>query len=81
MGETCGLKLIYNTTELKSACKICDQHAKKNRRLQKMRSDVLRWQCEGNRWATIEKTNADILEIQAQLDDLDRSHDARVRGM
>lgn len=81
MGETCGLKLIYNTTELKASCKLCDQHAKKTRRVKKMRADVERWQYEGNRWATIEKTNADILEIEGQLDDIERSHDERVQSM
>jgi hypothetical protein len=81
MGETCGLKLINYTTEIQANCKVCDQITKKKRRVKKMKDDVQRWQYEGNRWATIEKTNDDIAEINGQIQDLARLHDERTNSV
>ncbi|KAK0629308.1 hypothetical protein B0T17DRAFT_615099 [Bombardia bombarda] len=80
-GETCGLKLVYSTTYLTGQCKICDQVNKKDRRIRKMTEDIQRWQREGNRRATIEKTTQDIVEIQNQIDDLWRSHQDKKRSI
>ncbi|KAK1826831.1 hypothetical protein QBC39DRAFT_268349 [Podospora conica] len=81
MGETCGLKLINDTTRINGDCKICDQIRKKQRRVEKMKKDIQRWQYEGNRWATIDKTNEDIAEIDNQIDDLFRTHEMRKHGL
>ncbi len=54
-GETCGLKLVYETIYAQGQCKLCDQIAKKERRAAKMRDDIQRWQREGNRRATVEE--------------------------
>ncbi|KPA42348.1 hypothetical protein FLAG1_04776 [Fusarium langsethiae] len=56
MGETCGLKLVYETKDERDACKLCHDIEKKQRRYDKMWRDVQRWQREGNRNATIERT-------------------------
>jgi hypothetical protein len=80
-GETCGLKLIYNTTLQSGQCRMCDQIAKKQRRVRKMVADIDRWRREGGRSATIEKTEQDIQEIQEQIASLQASHNERVRAM
>ncbi|KAK4214143.1 hypothetical protein QBC37DRAFT_284451 [Rhypophila decipiens] len=77
-GETCGLKLVYNTTPVGAVCKICDQITKKNRRVTKMYDDIYRWQREGNRRATIEKTERDIMEINYQISELQNTHHERM---
>ena len=76
-GETCGLKLIYNTYLEADECKHCEAMHKKQRRVHKMLDDVKRWTCEGNRRATIEKTQLEIGALQGQIGDLWREHEAR----
>jgi hypothetical protein len=76
-GETCGLKLVYDTTYQSGQCKLCDQIQKKYRRVHKMQTDIARWQREGNRVATIEKTEADIQEISAQIQEIMNHHNER----
>lgn len=80
-GETCGLKLVYDTSYQPSVCKICEQVTKKERRVRKMVDDIKRWHREGGRTATIEKTQRDIAEIQMQIHDLWRSHDEKIRSL
>lgn len=80
-GETCGLKLVYDTSYQPGQCKICDQISKKDRRVRKMSEDILRWQREGNRRATIEKTQQDISEIQIQINELWHSHQEKQRSI
>ena len=74
MGETCGLKLVYDTLFNPGLCKVCEQIEKKERRVRKMTDDVRRWQHEGNRRATIEKTTEDIELIKSQISDLWGGH-------
>lgn len=76
-GETCGLKLVYNTILESGQCKLCDQIQKKYRRVHKMQTDIQRWQREGNRSATIEKTEGDIQEISGQIQEIMNQHAER----
>lgn len=78
-GETCGLKLVYDTTYQQGNCRLCEQIQKKNRRVNKMAQDIQRWQREGNRRATIEKTEGDIQEITAQISEIWSQHQDRQR--
>lgn len=80
-GETCGLKLVYETVFASSHCKICDQITKKNKRVRKMAEDIARWEREGNRRATIEKTEQDIVGVQSQIADLWRVHQEKQRSI
>ncbi|EPE02129.1 hypothetical protein F503_06133 [Ophiostoma piceae UAMH 11346] len=76
-GETCGLKLVYTTSYKSENCKLCEQIEKKNRRLEKLQRDVERWRQEGNRPATIEKTERDIEEIAERVNQLWEDHIGR----
>ncbi|XWW94882.1 hypothetical protein V2A60_002831 [Cordyceps javanica] len=67
MGETCGLKLVYDTKREADACKLCHDIEKKQRRYDKMARDVERWQREGNRRATIERTCGEMREVADQI--------------
>jgi hypothetical protein len=78
IGETCGLKLVYDTTYQKEPCRLCDQIQKKCRRVHKMQADIARWEKEGNRIATIEKTKGDIQEITAQIKLITNQHNERL---
>ncbi len=80
-GETCGLKLVYDTVYADGRCKLCDQVEKKDRRVEKMELDIQRWQREGNRKATIEKTIMDMEEIHTQIARILTDHISRERDM
>ncbi|EJT75080.1 hypothetical protein GGTG_08918 [Gaeumannomyces tritici R3-111a-1] len=78
-GETCGLKLVYETFHQASTCRLCEQLEKKQRRYNKMAADVERWSREGGRPATIEKTQQDMYEISQQMNAIYLEHQARER--
>ncbi len=78
-GETCGLKLVYDTAYSNEPCKLCEQMTKKERRLTKMKNDIQRWTYEGNRKATIEKTQDDIDDIKVQIERIQKEHLERER--
>ena len=80
-GETCGLKLVYDTNYHPTRCKLCDQIDKKERRWNKMMADVERWRREGNRKATIAKTEDDMEEVRMQINKIWNDHEARKRDM
>ena len=79
-GETCGLKLVMDTLGEPDVCKICEQVYKKRRRQTKLMQDVARWQKEGNRRATIEKTQQDIQDIECSIEELEQSHRSKTGG-
>ncbi|TLS29619.1 hypothetical protein PpBr36_02084 [Pyricularia pennisetigena] len=80
-GETCGLKLVYDTDYLPNQCRICDNVHKKTRRYYKMAADVERWRHEGGRTATIEKTEDDMDELSRQIANLNAEHATRVSSV
>ncbi|ODA80902.1 hypothetical protein RJ55_03862 [Drechmeria coniospora] len=81
MGETCGLKLIYKTKSIPDVCKLCGDMAKKQRRYDKMYWNVKRWEGEGNRRATIERTNGEMLELQRQIKGMSDEHAYKLRNL
>ncbi|KAK1675326.1 hypothetical protein BDP55DRAFT_552778 [Colletotrichum godetiae] len=77
-GETCGLKLVFETITNEDRCKLCYDMDKKYRRLTKMQGDVARWRQEGNRKATVERTDLEIQLVQGQIQDMNNQHWTRV---
>lgn len=77
-GETCGLKLVYDTNYKNENCKLCDQIEKKERRYNKMLQDVQRWRNEGNRRATIEKTECDMEEVRQAIAKIWNEHQEKL---
>ncbi|EGS18404.1 uncharacterized protein CTHT_0064300 [Thermochaetoides thermophila DSM 1495] len=80
MGETCGLRLVMTAYFQEDICKLCDEINKKQRRIEKMSQDIARWKLEGNRRATIDRTTAEIKEIEMKLDRLRVQHEGRIKG-
>ncbi|SPJ80253.1 uncharacterized protein FTOL_08645 [Fusarium torulosum] len=81
IGETCGLKLVYETKKEEDICKLCQNTEKKRRRYGKMYLDVQRWQREGNRNATIERTRDEMHDILGQIWHMEKEHDERLRNL
>ncbi|ETR97455.1 hypothetical protein M419DRAFT_91501 [Trichoderma reesei RUT C-30] len=77
MGETCGLKLVYHTIPDPDVCRLCHDREKKERRLNKMIADVERWKQEGNRTATIERTEGEMAIVQEQICAMNKEHALR----
>lgn len=81
MGETCGLKLVYETKVEHDVCKLCHDTEKKQRRYDKMYRDVQRWQMEGNRNATIERTCGEMEEVVGQIQRMRDEHGHRLQSL
>lgn len=58
---------------------MCDQIEKKERRYNKMAQDVERWRREGNRKATIEKTEYDMEEVRMAIEKIWGEHQEKLR--
>ncbi|KAI1116551.1 hypothetical protein F5Y14DRAFT_68290 [Nemania sp. NC0429] len=76
-GETCGLKFIYNTIADPDICKLCKDIEKKQRKYNKLMSDVDRWSREANRSATIEKARREIVEVTQAINSMSEEHQMR----
>ncbi|KAH9907165.1 hypothetical protein F4778DRAFT_525592 [Xylariomycetidae sp. FL2044] len=76
-GETCGLKLVYGTNQELDNCKLCKDMEKKQRKYKKLESDIYRWQREGNRTATIEKAQRDMVEVSEAIHSMYQQHEHR----
>ncbi|KAL7920286.1 hypothetical protein ACQKWADRAFT_299027 [Trichoderma austrokoningii] len=81
MGETCGLKLVYETKAELDVCKLCHDTEKKQRRYDKMYRDVERWKKEGNRTATIERTCGEMSEVVGQIQRMREEHGHRLQSL
>lgn len=74
-GETCGLKFVQDTTYEPDVCKLCKDIEKKNRRRQKLESDIARWSVDrSTRSASIDKARNDLAEVRMALDTMLQRH-------
>ena len=68
---------MFDTHVEEDKCKLCKDMEKKQRRYSKLQADILRWQREGNRSATIEKAQRDIGEVTEALRNMSQQHEMR----
>lgn len=80
-GETCGMKLVYQTLDEPDVCRLCQDIEKKQRRIDKMSRDIDRWRREGNRTATIERTTTEMYEVEGQIRDKRQEHWERLNNI
>ncbi|CAI6089208.1 unnamed protein product [Clonostachys chloroleuca] len=81
IGQTCGLMLVYETEEQPTICAVCCHIRRKLRRYDKMWQDVRRWQHEGGKPATVERTCKEMRVILEEIQGLKNNHDARCRPL
>ncbi|KAI0405075.1 hypothetical protein F4802DRAFT_597489 [Xylaria palmicola] len=79
-GETCGLKFVYNTIRDPEKCKLCKDIEKKQRKQNKLASDIARWSRENNRTASIEKAERDRYEVTQAINKMMEQHQIRAWG-
>lgn len=74
IGETCGLKLVGHRVDVEDKCKLCHDIDRKTRRLKKMADDMARWRRDGNRPATIERTQDEYMLVESQRYEMEVQH-------
>jgi hypothetical protein len=82
MGETCGMRLVYENTPEEKHCKICMKLATKRGRMDKECRRYQTWQTEGrlkSLSATVEKTLREIHELDAEIKSLEAERVERYR--
>jgi hypothetical protein len=80
-GETCGMRLVMDTTQNYNKCTICQKIDIKHRRLTAAQEKVDRWRREGGRTASIEKAEEEMDKIDGELAELYADKDRRQRTL
>jgi len=67
IGETCGMKLVYQTIDVAKKCSRCTAVDTKLRKREKLVDQITRWQREGRCPASVEKAMEDIAVLDEQI--------------
>jgi hypothetical protein len=67
MGETCGMKLVLETFQQPTKCRLCEKYATKIRKRQAECDRIERWQRENKNPASIEKSYANIASLDEEI--------------
>ncbi|WPH02596.1 Hypothetical protein R9X50_00546100 [Acrodontium crateriforme] len=67
IGETCGMRMIYQTIMCDSECTWCEKIAKKRRRLEKLTSDIKRWAPMHDRKHSRERAIEEYNEVMSEM--------------
>jgi len=79
IGETCGMKLVNQTYQLNTKCKLCEKIDTKMRRRATEYDRVYRWQREGNKFiASIERSMEIIGGLEREIQDLKMEQQRRL---
>lgn len=81
IGETCGLKLVCDVEYKTQQCNLCHSLSIKHRRAAKMEVDLARWLGQGNRPATVQKTQSELSRIRKETFALAIMHPEGVRNL
>ena len=66
-GETCGMKIIYQTIPLAEKCALCEKIERKNRRYEKAKADWQRWSSDPSRSASSAKAWDDMHNLKQEI--------------
>lgn len=73
IGEACGLKLVHHESvvSMDETCRICQEIAVKNRRLQREKDNIERWTREGGKLAaSIDKAHVEVNILENKIERL-----------
>ncbi|KAK2784269.1 hypothetical protein FQN52_009074 [Onygenales sp. PD_12] len=72
MGETCGMKLVHNTENIQTQCKLCEKIETKCRRRNTELERIARWRREGGLMkASMEKSSLQVKELEQEIRQLE----------
>jgi hypothetical protein len=69
-GETCGMKLVWETYQLEDKCKYCLRIDVKKGKIRKEQERIKRWAKEGQRFFSIESSEVIIDSIENEIQEL-----------
>lgn len=79
-GETCGMKMVFQTIQLAETCTMCEKIERKNRRFEKHSSDYQRWSQEPTKFRySMEKAYEEMKALREEINQLLIDRDARRR--
>ncbi|KAI3570696.1 hypothetical protein IWW34DRAFT_774240 [Fusarium oxysporum f. sp. albedinis] len=79
IGETCGLKLVYERRDEEKKCKICDQVTKKENRIRRTTERMARLR-EWKLLASLEKCEEEVDSLKNEILRLRQQHSASMPG-
>ena len=82
-GETCGMKMVYNTQHRPEKCTLCEKIERKKRRFEKHKADYERWAADRkvNRTASMEVAVEEMNSLRAEITQLMSEKDVRNRNI
>jgi hypothetical protein len=69
-GETCGMKLVWESIPMVESCKYCTKIETKKGKIRKEQDRIKRWRHEGNRRASISQAEESIETMEREIWDL-----------
>lgn len=81
MGETCGMKFVNTTHNLRERCKVCEKIDTKKRRRAAEAEKINRWTRDGGKLrASIEKSWEEIRKLDAEILELEQKRALRIHS-
>ncbi|KAK3705731.1 hypothetical protein LTR37_013174 [Vermiconidia calcicola] len=81
MGETCGMKLVYNTIPTEGRCSMCVNLERKLRRYEKTKNDYARWANDPTRKASAAKALEDLSILAQEIQALNAQKEGRKQNV
>ncbi|RMY66198.1 hypothetical protein D0863_08602 [Hortaea werneckii] len=79
-GETCGMKMVYQTLPLAEKCSMCEKIERKKRRMEKHRSDYQRWSADPQKFKfSMEKAVDEMNGLANEIKQLMADKEARYK--
>ncbi|KAI5807951.1 hypothetical protein DFH27DRAFT_289039 [Peziza echinospora] len=80
-GETCGMKLIYETTRTSGKCQMCKKKDVTLRKIAMASERVQRWESEGIHPISTDKEKDLIMRCQDELNEIEYMRQTRLRSL
>lgn len=79
-GETCGMKMVFQTVQLGEKCTMCEKIERKKRRLEKHKTDYQRWSTDPQKYRfSMEKAVEEMKTLAQEIAQLMADKEARYR--
>ncbi|KAF8471307.1 hypothetical protein BDZ91DRAFT_718277 [Kalaharituber pfeilii] len=80
-GETCGMKLIYETSRVTGKCQMCKKYEVILRKIIQAHERVQRWESEGINPVSTDKEKQSIMVWQNELKEIERLRVTKLRNI
>jgi len=80
-GETCGMKLIFESSRVGTKCQMCKKHEVIWRKIAQAHERVQRWESEGINPVSTDKEWDNIAQWQRELQDINMMRHTKMRSI